>query len=543
MSSDKLPETKGLSKIQNSQARGKPQVPPGGRWRKRSLLIVAAIAVVVIAATLIPGAISSRESGTKLTHKITRGDLFVTVIEQGTLESSDNLEIRCKVEGWSTVNWVVESGTIVEPNYVLVRLDSSEEEETISQRKIEYQRSLSGLAAAETAVAAAKISIPEYEQGRFKSQLESLEKDEAIAQSNLTTSQNILDHTELMFKRGYVSELEVEGNKFTVKRAQLELAVTQTAIDVLKRFTKEKELETLRGNLKAAQANLDAQKAQVELQKKRLDHAEEQFKYCVIVAEQGGMVIHPSAAQWKDAPEVEEGANVHTNQVLLMMPDLSKMQVKLGIHESIIDRIKPGLSAKVTLQDSTVMGEVFSVAEVTKPAGWWTGNVVKFDTIVALDSETELKPGMSAEVEITLAQYEDILTVPVAAVVETGQEYFCWIKTSEGPKRRSLQLGDSNNQFIVVEAGLKEGDEVVLNPIAFIEEAQTEVLKPLDEKKRDKRDSKKSVEEKEIRYPSFEKSAGDSKTPPDAKKAFYDSKKREYKPKSPKSNQEDSKPK
>ena len=46
-----------------------------------------------------------------------------------------------------------------------------------------------------------------------------------------------------------------------------------------------------------------------------------------------------------------------------------------------------------------------------------------------------------------------------------------------------MQLGDSNNQFIVVEAGLKEGDEVVLNPLAFIEEAQTDALKPLDEAK------------------------------------------------------------
>jgi multidrug efflux pump subunit AcrA (membrane-fusion protein) len=516
-------------KKQSSQARSNHKGSPGARWLKRGLVTIAAVAVVAIAAAFIPGAMSSRESGAKLTHTITRGDLLVTVIEQGTLESSNNLEIRCKVEGWSTVNWVVESGAIVEPNDVLVRLDSSTKEENLSQRKIDYQRSLAELTRSQTAVASAKIAIPEYEEGRYKSQLESLEKDEAIAQSNLTTSQNMLAHTEMMFKRGYVSELEVEGNRFTVKRAQLELAVTQTAIDVLKRFTKEKELESLNGTLKAAQANLDAQQAQVDLQKQRLDHAQEQFNHCIIIAEQGGMIIHPSAAEWKDAPEVEEGANVHTNQVLLMMPDLSKMQVKLGIHESIIDRIKPGLPAKVTLQDSTIMGEVSSVAEVTKPAGWWTGNVVKFETIVALDSETELKPGMSAEVEVTLARYENVLTIPVAAVVETDQEYFCWVKTAEGPKRRSLQLGDSNNQFIVIEAGLKEGDEVVLNPIAFIEEAQTDALKPLDEKKPDGRDLKKSAGKKEPQDPRYGKPASDSKQ-------------KESKPKAVKPKQADSKP-
>ncbi|MHC4867128.1 MAG: efflux RND transporter periplasmic adaptor subunit [Planctomycetota bacterium] len=518
-----------LPKKQISRARSNSKKSAGARWWKPGLLIIATIAVVTIAVTFIPGVMSSRESGPRLTHTITRGDLLVTVTEQGTLESSSNLEIRCKVEGWSTVNFIVENGTIVKPGDELVRLDSSAKEETISQRKIDYQRALAGLAGAEAEVERARISIPEYEEGRYVSQLESLKKDEAIAKSNLTTSQNMLAHTEMMFKRGYVSELEVEGNRFTVTRAQLELAVTQTAIDVLNRFTKEKELETLNGTLKAAEANLGAQKAQVELQKQRLDHAIEQFEHCVIVAEQGGMVIHPSAAKWKDAPEVEEGANVHTNQVLLMVPDLSKMQVKLGIHESIIDRIKPGLPAKVILQDSTIMGEVSSVAEVTRPAGWWTGNVVKFDTIVALDSETELKPGMSAEVEVTLAWYEDVLTIPVAAVVEIEQEYFCWVMTTDGPQQRTLQLGDTNDQFILVEAGLKERDEVVLNPLAFIEQAQTDALKPLNEAK--------------PREPDLIESSSESKTPePSATKPSIDSKKQEFKPQVAKPKQANSKP-
>jgi len=76
-----------------------------------------------------------------------------------------------------------------------------------------------------------------------------------------------------------------------------------------------------------------------------------------------------------------------------------------------------------------------------------------------------------------------VLTIPVAAVVQTEEGDFCWVKTAEGPQRRSLRLGDSNDRFIVVESGAEEGDEVVLNPLAFIEEAQSEVLKPVDEGK------------------------------------------------------------
>jgi HlyD family secretion protein len=107
---------------------------------------------------------------------------------------------------------------------------------------------------------------------------------------------------------------------------------------------------------------------------------------------------------------------------------------------------------------------------------------VKYDTLIALPSVQGLMPGMSAEVEVVLDRYENVLSIPVAAVVETAQGDFCWIKTAEGIKRRSLQLGDTNDVFTVVEAGLKEGDEVVLNPFA-IEEARILAAEPRDEAK------------------------------------------------------------
>ncbi|MEO1973113.1 MAG: hypothetical protein ABGX07_16250, partial [Pirellulaceae bacterium] len=152
------------------------------------------------------------------------------------------------------------------------------------------------------------------------------------------------------------------------------------------------------------------------------------------------MVIYPSAAAWKNSPDITEGATVRKDQVLLLMPDLSKMQVKVGIHESIVERIKPGLRTRVTLPDITLDAEVSSVATVTRPAGWWTGNVVKYDTIIDLPAVEGLKPGMSAEVEVIIAEHKNVLTMPIAAVVETVDGNFCWVKTASGPERRSLKL-------------------------------------------------------------------------------------------------------
>ena len=473
MSTDVLPET------QNPQWRSD-QDSSSGRWWKRTLLAICVIAVLGSAVALIPRNSSSREIGPELTHTITRGDLIVTVTEQGTLESADNTEIKCKVRGQNTIIWVIESGSVVKSGDELVRLDTLAIEDAISERKKYAWWTKSGAERARADVARAELAIPEYLEGRYRSQLMTLEKDQVIARSNLRTAQNILAHAKMMSERGYVSDLELQEKTFAVTQAELNVEVKKTQIDVLERFTKAMELETLNGNLNAARARYAAEYERNLQDAARRDIAIEELKYCVMKAERSGLVIYPSAEKWKRAPEIEEGATVYRDQILLLMPDLSKMQVKVGIHESMIDRIKPGLAARITLPDNTLDGEVSSVASVTRPAGWWTGNVVKYDTIITLPSVKGLKPGMSAEVEVILDRHEDVLTIPAAAVVETAEGDFCWVKMADRVKRHSLQLGDTDDNFIVVEAGLQEGDEVVLDPMAYITEAQSLALKPLD---------------------------------------------------------------
>jgi multidrug efflux pump subunit AcrA (membrane-fusion protein) len=492
MSAELLPETRQPSQPLREQAGSDFQdVSQGRRWW-RGLLAIAAIAALVSAPLLIPRAGPSREIGSDLLHSIARRDLIVTITEQGTLESSNNTEIKCRVRGESTVIWVIESGAEVEPGDELVRLDTLALEDAIAERKKFAHLSRSSEERARADVARAKLAIPEYLKGRYQSELMTLEKDLAIIESSLLTAQNVRDHVVMLEERGYASALRVEEAVFAVRRAKLNVDVKEAEIDALKNFTKEMELETLNGQLNAAKARLAANEERARMDAERRDLAIDELQHCVVKAEKRGLVIHPSAATWKDAPEIEEGATVHMDQVLLLMPDLSQMQVKVGIHESIVDHVTPGMAARVTLADKTLEGEVSFVSPVTRPAGWWTGNVVKYDTIIELPSVEGLKPGMSAEVELILNRYDNVLTIPAAAVVETVDGDFCWLKTAKGTERRSLRLGDTDDMYVVVREGLHEGDEVVLDPLASIAEAQAFALKPLEETSRTKPDSVES---------------------------------------------------
>lgn len=456
------------------------------KWLVRSALgggVVAAIAVIVVLTS--GGASKSNEP--QLTHTIKRGDLRVTVTEQGMLESSDNTEIKCKVRGKNTVIWVIEGGTIVEPGDELVRLDTLALEDAIAERTKYSHWSRSGAENAKAAVASAELAISEYTEGRYPAQMMRLEKDLAIAEQNLLTAQAMFEYAADMKDRGYRSEFDVQDREFRVRQAELNVEAINTQIEVLAKYEKQIELETLRGDLAAAKANYAASAERAVMDEERRVLAVNELEHCVIKAERSGMVIYPSAAKWETAPDIEEGATVHKDQILLLMPDLTKMQVKVGVHESVVDRVKPGLKAIITLPDKILEGEVTSVASVTQPAGWWTGNVVKYDTIVQLPSVDNLKPGMSAEVELLLDEYTDVITIPVAAVVETDEGHFCWVKKADGStQKRPLQLGDSNDVFIVVEGGLKEGDEVVLNPLAYVDDAQSDVIRPVSSGDSDK---------------------------------------------------------
>ena len=448
------------------------QTRTGDRMVTRIVVVVGVLMIggAAAAVALLPG--SSAKNQSLLTHTISRGKLTVSVTEQGTLESSNNTEIKCNVRGFNLVTYVVPTGTVVEEGQELVRLDTKVIEEQHSLTKTNTFIAEATLAETQANVEKASIAIEAYEKGRFRSQLQGLEKELAANQRNLRTARKMYERSESLFRQGYVTELQVEGDAFTVTQAELELKVKETEIKVLKDFTRKMQMETLGGNKTASESKLAADQAGLAMEIKRRDRAAQELKHCVIRAEKSGLIIYPSAASWKTTPDITEGATVRKDQVLLLMPDLTQMQVKLGIHESVIGRVRPGQKAIVELPDRTLEATVSEVASVTRPAGWWTGNVVKYDTIIELPSEEGLKPGMSADVDVILAIHEDVLTIPVAAVVETEDGMYCWVQSKTGPTKRLIELGDSNDVFIEIIAGLNEGEKVVLNPVSLIAEAE-----------------------------------------------------------------------
>ncbi len=478
---------------QHETARSDPPQPESGVWssspsphgqRQLGSWIFRTVAVLVLAGLSVGGvwlslpAIAPQRKSPRLTHTVQRSELVVTVTETGDLESASNEDIKCLVAGGSTILSIVKDGAEVKKGEVLVRLDASTIDEEISKQKIAHEKARAAFIQAESDAAVAKLAVTEYLEGTFRAELQLAQSNVAIAEENLRTATNRLEFTRRMFRKGYVSDVERDAQVFAVEHAQLELDLKRTEEDVLRRFTKTKTLQELRSAQKAAEAKVASEAAALELEESRLDRLTTQKEKCVIQAPQDGMVIYPEVYRWSQEPEVKEGAAVREQQTLIQLPDLTQMQAKVQVHESKVEQIKPGMKAVIRIQGREWHGEVVSISNRAEQSGWWSSSAKEFATIVSIAGEVGLKPGMSAEVEINVARYADVLTLPVAAVVELDERFYCWVEGSIQPEMRALVVGASNDQFIVVENGVSVGERVVLNPRSVIEDAKQRALQP-----------------------------------------------------------------
>ena len=254
--------------------------PPAHRWLGRLLglvIVVAMLSVAVFGASRYLPQWKQQSNTAKLLHTVQRGDLIITVTEDGNLESASNVDIKCQVAGGSSILWIVEDGSTVKKGDRLVELDASQLDEQINTEKITYEKARSAKIQAEKNFGVAKLAVQEYLEGTFKQSLQDAEALITISLENLRNAENTLQYSERMFRKGYVSSLDLESQRFAVQRSQLELDSARTARDVLVNFTKVKTLLDLESQRDTAEAQMKSESAAFELEEIRLKRLEGQL--------------------------------------------------------------------------------------------------------------------------------------------------------------------------------------------------------------------------------------------------------------------------
>lgn len=411
------------------------------------------------------------------THKVRKEQLIVTVVEDGTIESAKNIDVKCEIAGGSTILWIIPDGTVVEAGAELVKLDQSGIEEQLRSQKGIYEKAVASQIQAREDAAAAAIGVEEYLEGVFVKEMQTIEAQIKIALENMRSSENILDHSRRMSRKGFVTPLQVEADEFAVQRAQLDLDAAKTSKSVLEKFTKAKMLKELEGKRDAAKARERSEDANVELESGKLKKLTNQLAKTIIKAPQPGMVVYykENSRFGGSSSQITEGAAVREAQTIIQLPDLNRMQAKVPIHESKVEVVKSGMRALLKVLDKELQGSVSYVANQPESKSFFQAQVKEYPAVVRIESDAQkLKPGMTADVEILVADLKDVLTLPVGAIVEKGSKHYCWVQKNGQPERRPLDLGLTNDKFVEVKGGVQEGEEVIMNPRAVVADARTE---------------------------------------------------------------------
>jgi hypothetical protein len=112
-----------------------------------------------------------------------------------------------------------------------------------------------------------------------------------------------------------------------------------------------------------------------------------------------------------------------------------------------------------------IEGEVTKVNQYAESSGFSSGNIKKYATIIKIKNPPpDLRVGMNAEVRIHVERMPNALQVPVQTLAESKGHFFSLVKNGDQYETREVKISSTNDKVATIENGLKEGDEVVMNP-------------------------------------------------------------------------------
>jgi hypothetical protein len=157
------------------------------------------------------------------------------------------------------------------------------------------------------------------------------------------------------------------------------------------------------------------------------------------------------------------------------------MRVNITVNESLVQYLEPGMAADIRPvgYDRVLHGTVEKVNQYAEPTGWRQANVKEYKAFVHIDDATaDLRSGMTAAVTIHCASVPNAIQVPVQAMYAHGPKFFCFVYDQGRWQAQEVKAGPTNDKFFVIQSGLKEGDQVSMNPRAYLADVSLPALPP-----------------------------------------------------------------
>lgn len=406
---------------------------------KRNWIIIGAVgAILIVLILVLRGRGNVNTNTTFQTTAAQRGELTASVGATGSVRAAQSVTLNWQISG--IVDEVkVKVGDQVHKGDVMASLDPTSLPQNVILAQsdlVAANQSLDDLLHSDTDRANAWIALRDA-QDAFKK-----------ANDYRNTLNGKIWIERVFFK--YIGAHQVpvvkwsrgEADPKTITNADADLALKKAKLDDAQRAYDRVQGGPNEDDLAAAQAKVDAAQATINTAR--------------IIAPFDGIVTQAIPLPGDQATASNLGFRVDDLKNLLIDVEVSEVDINNIVLNQQVTLVLDAVSGK------TYHGEVIEVSQ----AGDATSGAVNF-TVTAkfTDGDSQVKPGMTAAVNIVTKQVENQLLVPNRAVRLVDGNQIVYILKNGLPQQVKIKLGSSSDtQSVVASGDLKEGDLVILNP-------------------------------------------------------------------------------
>jgi HlyD family secretion protein len=340
-----------------------------------------------------------------LTVKVDRGNVRRTVSSTGTLQAVVTVQVGSQVSG-RVQELHADFNSVVKKGQVLALIDPA---------NFQAQRER---AQAQLATAQASVKNAEANLVNRKAELSSAKANVEVSRVSLKEAERQQKRAEGLFKDGLIAQRDLDTAQATFEQAGAKL------------MQAEAQVNQTEATIRSALSQQDQAAANVKQARAELTMADVNLRYTSIVSPIDGVVIERSVDIGQTV-----AASFQAPLLFLIANDLTKMQVIAQIDEADIGAMSE--KAKVDFSVDAFPGQTFrgEIAEIrltsklpssststgssgsTGGGGGTASNVVVYNVMIDVNNPAlKLRPGMTANVNFTVASTENVLKVANAAL-------------------------------------------------------------------------------------------------------------------------------
>jgi len=439
---------------------------------------------------------------------VKKGDYKITVTEEGTFQARKSMNLMVATQVFHqqmTITKIVDEGSTVAKDEVLIEIDKGEIDRLISQAELELQAEKNNVVQADEDLRVQKEQNA-FDLNKAKDDVKSAERDlkkwkeleepKKVEEANgvildarqaVKDQENEVQHQEDMFKKDFVSKQQVDKAKEALRKSQMTLKFAELSYKLLLEYDNLREtarLETwledrkiwFSGKTVAVNAAINQRQATLLRAQTALRQKEDYLKklnadrnLMTIKSPSDGIVLYgdPRQRYWGgQSQEMKVGGKIHPHNPLVTIPDLTAFKVTLQVNEGDVNKVSPGLGVQIrpeAIPNTTFIGKVAKVSRVSGQQQWWASDGgSKFDVEIEMEGvDPRIRPGMKCKSEILIEEVKGVVFVPVDSIFEKDGKTLVYVVASP-PSPREVKPGRANQDVIEILEGLKEGERVTL---------------------------------------------------------------------------------